>query len=63
MGPSNHEGELRSQHFYLNTFIKYTHLEDAGLKTEHAIFDTIYIIYLIFCTGSLANYFYERQHY
>ena len=41
MGPSNHEGELLSQHVYLNTFIKYAYLEDAGLKAEQVIFDTI----------------------
>ena len=41
MGSSNHEGELLSQHVYLNTFIKYTYLEDAGIKTEQVIFDTI----------------------
>lgn len=51
MDPSNHESELLSQHVYLNTFIKYTYLEDAGLKTEHVIFDTIYIIFYFFAKG------------
>ena len=63
MGPSNHESELLSQNVYLNTFVKYTYLEDAGLKTEHVIFDTIYIIFYFFCKSSLANYCYERQRY
>ena len=48
MGPSNHEGELLSQHVYLNTFIKYTYLEDAGLKKQNMLFLTLLMQYLFF---------------
>ena len=50
MGPSNHKGEWLSQNVCLNTFMKYTYLEDAGLKTEPVFFFfyTIYIIIFYF---------------